>query len=193
MNTNHKAVFLDRDGVLIHEVDYLSRFEQIRLFNDVPDGLKRLKNAGFLLVMVTNQSGVSRGYFTEEFVQETYDALNQQLSVFGVTLDALYYCPHHPAGNPPFNTICDCRKPAQGMIHKAVREHHLDCARSFMIGDKLSDIELAYNAGTQGILLTTGHGMDQSTRLTEAFPGTPVFDSFSDAVDHILARCTLPS
>ncbi|MBU3917836.1 HAD family hydrolase [bacterium] len=188
MNKRQKAVFLDRDGVLIHEVHYLSRLDQIKLFDDVPDGLIQLKSAGFKLILVTNQSGVARGYFDEKFVHQANDYLNNLLITLKSGLDAIYYCPHHPEGKPPYNIACDCRKPAAGMIQKAVKEHNIDSQQSFVIGDKVSDIELAINSDTQGILLKTGHGKKQSDILAKKYPKVHAFDMFSEAVDYILSQ-----
>ncbi len=186
--TKQKAVFLDRDGVLIHEVHYLSRLDQIELYDDVSEGLRRLKTAGYMLILVTNQSGVARGYFDEEFVSQANDHLNNLLVNLKSGLDAIYYCPHHLEGNSPYNIACDCRKPAPGMIQKAVVEHNINSKQSFVIGDKISDIELAMNSGTQGILLKTGHGQKHSEILVEKYPEVPVYDKFSDAVNYILSQ-----
>jgi len=176
------TVFLDRDGVLIHEVHYLSDLQQIRIFADVAQGLTRLKDAGFLLIMITNQSGVARGYFNEDFVQEVYQNINESLH-----LDAMYYCPHHLKGHAPYNIPCHCRKPKPGMIEQAMSDFTIDPSKSFMIGDKLCDVELASNAGITGIQLLTGHGVEEEEKVRSKFPQTPIFPSFSQAVDFILS------
>lgn len=186
MTTIKPAVFLDRDGVLIHEAHYLSCLDQIKLYDDVAEGLKRLKESGFLLIMVTNQSGVSRGYFDETFVKDAYKKINQDLASSGVSLDAIYYCPHHPKGNAPYNIACNCRKPAPGMIQNACQDFEIDLDHSFMIGDKLCDIELAVNGGVKGIQLRTGHGEEEVEKVQAAHPGTPTFERFSGAVCYIL-------
>ena len=186
MNHNQPAVFLDRDGVLIHEVNYLSDLKQIKIFQDVSEGLNKLKAAGFQLIMITNQSGVARGYFTEDFVLEVFEKINSLLEEDHVQLDKIYYCPHHISGQPPYNISCQCRKPAPGMIKKAQSENSIDLSRSFMIGDKVSDIELAINAQIQGILLTTGHGATEKAKIRQNYPEIPVFDSFARATAYIL-------
>lgn len=192
MTTIKPAVFLDRDGVLIHEEHYLSKLEQIQLYDDVAEGLKKLKEKGYLLIMVTNQSGVARGYFNRAFVESAYQKVNQDLSAAGVSLDKMYYCPHHPKGNGPDNIVCDCRKPEPGMILQACEEYHskfdikIDLKHSFMIGDKLCDIKLAEHAGVTGIQVRTGHGEEEAEKVEAAFPNTPIFERFSGAVEYIL-------
>ena len=187
MSTRQKAVFLDRDGVLIHDVHYLSRLEDIKIYPDVPPGLRRLKEAGYLLVVVTNQSGVARGYFPETFVSECHTAINQYLLPHEIQLDRFYHCPHHIDGNSPLNIRCECRKPSPGMVFQAQEELNINLDESYMIGDKLSDIQLAVNANLQGILLTTGQGTDACQAVAESCPDTPVFSSFLAAVKYILS------
>lgn len=194
MTTIKPAVFLDRDGVLIHEEHYLSKLEQVRLYEDVAEGLKKLQDKGYLLIMVTNQSGVSRGYFDEDFVKEAYQKINRDLSPSGVSLDAMYYCPHHLKGNAPYNVECNCRKPEPGMIYQACAEYksgfevEIDLAHSFMIGDKLCDVQLAANAGVKGLQVKTGHGEEEVEKVQAVLPGTPVFETFSGAVAFILKQ-----
>ncbi|MBT4289215.1 MAG: HAD family hydrolase [Deltaproteobacteria bacterium] len=150
------AVFLDRDGVLIHDVDYLSDLKDIHIYEDVPEALSKLKKAGFLLIMVTNQSGVARGYFDEKFVEASYGNIQASLQNQSATLDGMYFCPHHIIGRPPYNIKCNCRKPLPGMILEAEKQFNIDLSRSYMLGDKLCDVELAKNSRTVGLLLKTG-------------------------------------
>ncbi|MBT4090185.1 MAG: HAD family hydrolase [Deltaproteobacteria bacterium] len=186
MSDQRKAIFLDRDGVLIHDVHYLSKLEDIQIYPDVPKGLRRLQDFGYLLVVVTNQSGVARGYFPQKFVRECHDRINQLLEVHQVQLDHLYYCPHHVSGLPPYNLKCDCRKPAPAMIQQAEKELNLCLQASVMIGDKRSDVELAINADIKGILLTTGQGASTSQSVAQDYPSIPIFPSFTQAVDYII-------
>lgn len=182
MKSENKAVFLDRDGVLIEDVHYLSKLEQVSIYEDVPESLSLLKENGFKLILVSNQSGVARGYFDEAFVAKTHNYLNQLLSQKGVKLDAEYYCPHHIAGHNPYNIKCNCRKPAPGMVLQAAQDHSIDIALSHVIGDKTSDIELAENTGCKGILVTTGHGSEHASKVQSKFPHIPIVSSFSEAV-----------
>ncbi|SIN74862.1 D-glycero-D-manno-heptose 1,7-bisphosphate phosphatase [Acetomicrobium flavidum] len=148
------AIFLDRDGTLIREVGYLSSLTQIEILPDVPKALKLLKSLGYLLIIVTNQSGVARGFFDEPFVLQVHSVLQERFIEQGARIDAFYYCPHHPTeGKPPYDIDCDCRKPKTGMLKKAASEHDIDISRSWVIGDSLVDAQLAQNAGCKGIFL----------------------------------------
>ena len=182
----HPAIFLDRDGVLIHEVHYLSNLEEIHVYDDVPPGLKRLKEANFKLIMITNQSGVARGYFSESFVIRSFEKINRVLTQESVELDAMYYCPHHPNGQEPFNIRCDCRKPQPGMIRQACKDHEIDLMLSYMLGDKFCDIESAVNSNIKGILLTTGYGSSQMAQVISQYPETTICQNFTQAVNFIL-------
>lgn len=187
MTTQRKTVFLDRDGVLIHDVHYLANLADIQFYPDVPAGLRRLKTAGFQLVVITNQSGVARGYFPISFVETCHKEMNRILESHQASLDALYFCPHHVDGQPPLNIHCHCRKPAPGLIYMAQNDLDIDLDRSYMIGDKTSDIELAINAGVAGILLTTGQGEQAVDHIRRTYPAIPVCSSFTGAVDRILS------
>lgn len=154
-----KAVFLDRDGTLVEEVHYLRAIEQLRVYDWTPAALRLLREAGFALVVVTNQAAVARGIIDEAFVHHTHDVLTSRLAADGVGFEAIYYCPHHPDGIvEPYRLVCECRKPSPGLLHRAADEHHLDLASSFVVGDRWLDVELAERAGARGILVRTGHG-----------------------------------
>jgi D-glycero-D-manno-heptose 1,7-bisphosphate phosphatase len=158
LNKN-KAVFIDRDGVLIHELGYISKLKNVRLFKSSVPALRLLKKNGFKVVVVTNQSGVARGYFPESFVRETHAYIAKLLEKYGLKIDAFYYCPHHRnASVPKYKKVCGCRKPKQGMIKKAKQMFNLDLKKSFTIGDKLTDVKLGHNGGMKGILVLTGFG-----------------------------------
>jgi histidinol-phosphate phosphatase family protein len=147
-----KAVFLDRDGTLSEHVHYLSDPEKFRLMPDAIKALKLLAGAGYKLVVVTNQSGVARGLFTEETLARIHGRMKMLLADGGVRLDGVYYCPHHPEAG------CSCRKPATGMIDAACAELGIECEGSFMVGDATADILLGENAGLKTILVATGYG-----------------------------------
>lgn len=185
MRDKQIAVFLDRDGVLIHDVHYLSSLDDIRFYPDISDGLKILRDCGYLLIVVTNQSGVARGFFPKTFVVECHNRMNQMLETDQAKLDHLYFCPHHINGLPPYNIKCDCRKPAPGMIRQAEKELNLNLQASFLIGDKKSDVESALSVNMTGILLTTGQGKQFSQTVAQDYPSTPILPSFSQAVAHI--------
>ena len=143
-----KAAFLDRDGVINKDKAYVHRWEDFEFVPGAIEGMRRLQAQGFALVIVTNQSGLARGYYTETQYQQLTDALRQELVRQGVQLDGVYHCPHHPQGNVPHLAIdCDCRKPAPGLVLQAARELGLSLPDSLLIGDKPGDIEAARAAG----------------------------------------------
>ena len=157
----NKAVFLDRDGTVNEEVGYLGDLSKLRLIPGAGAAIRRLNEAGFKVVLVTNQSGVARGYFSESLVHEAHARLREMLKSEGARIDAIYYCPHHPkVGNSHLTTDCDCRKPKTGLIDRAVKELAIDIKHSSMVGDKWSDVELAQRAGVHAILVTSGFAPD---------------------------------
>ena len=154
-----RGVFLDRDGVLIADVDHLIAPQQIRVLPRVPEALARLRAAGWRLIIATNQSVVARGWITEEQLAKIHHVLRDQLRAQGAEVDAVYYCPHHPEGRvPEYRRACACRKPNPGMLLQAAREWHLDLARSVIIGDALSDVEAGRRAGCRTVLIRTAAG-----------------------------------
>jgi D-glycero-D-manno-heptose 1,7-bisphosphate phosphatase len=159
-------VFLDRDGVLIEEVGYLSGPDQARLVSGAAEAVARLNRLGVPVVVVTNQAGVARGRFAEERVGEVHRYLGDLLARAGAAVDRWYYCPHHPtAGLGPYRVECDCRKPRPGMLLTAASELGLDLPRSFLIGDKLSDLEAGARAGCTTLLVRTGYGAEVAPRV----------------------------
>ena len=143
------AVFLDRDGVINVDHGYVSTWERFEFLPGVPDALRALQDAGYLLIVVSNQSGIGRGYYCEADVESLNQAIAQHLgSTVGVTLSEFYHCPHHPTeAEGEFRRQCDCRKPAPGMIRQAVLDHGIDLKTSLLVGDKDSDIEAGRAAG----------------------------------------------
>jgi D-glycero-D-manno-heptose 1,7-bisphosphate phosphatase len=146
------AVFVDRDGTLISDVGYLSRKEQLEILPGVPEALRSLKEIGFKLVMITNQSGIARGLLTEADLDEIHEELCRRLSKRGVVLDGIYYCPHHPqVGGDGYRIVCDCRKPKPGMVNKAAEDLGLDLRSSYVVGDQATDMELAACIKAKGL------------------------------------------
>ena len=153
-----RAVFLDKDGTLVEDVPYNVDPARIRLAPGAREGLTALADAGYRLFVVSNQSGVARGMFGEEALGPVWAKLAELLGGFGVKLDGAYYCPHYPGGSvPEFARDCDCRKPAPGMLLRAAREHGLDLAESWLVGDILHDVEAGRRAGCRTVLLDNGH------------------------------------
>jgi D-glycero-D-manno-heptose 1,7-bisphosphate phosphatase len=154
-----RAVFIDRDGTISEEVGYVNHPSRYRVFPYAAEAIRQLREAGWLAILVTNQAGVARGYFTEDVITAVHTLLAAELERGGARLDAIYYCPHHPSvGEPPYRADCDCRKPRPGLIRRAAANLDIDLAASWMIGDRYSDTELARNAGTRAALVLSGYG-----------------------------------
>ncbi len=152
-----RAVFLDRDGTICRDLNYLSDPDRVELLAGAAPALRRLQAEGFLLIVVTNQSGIARGYLTESTLAGIHDRLRAVLNDHGVRITAFYYCPHLPDGIlPEFRQTCSCRKPEPGLLLQAAREHGVDLDRSFMVGDKPSDIQAGKRAGCRALLLHPG-------------------------------------
>ena len=172
------AVFLDRDGVLIEDVDLLTKTEQFRILPNVAEALTRLKRARFRLIVVSNQSVVARGLASEQQVQALNGHLAQLLAeAGGPALDGWYFCPHHPkATQASYRMDCDCRKPGIGLMLSASREHGVDLSRSFMVGDRPSDVVAGRNAGCRTILVQTGRHLEGPIEMTQPMDPNVVSD-----------------
>jgi D-glycero-D-manno-heptose 1,7-bisphosphate phosphatase len=168
------AVFLDRDGTLMRDVDYCSDPADVHVFEGAPAALRRLKEHGYKLIVITNQSGIGRGYFSEKQYRAVEQEVGRQIG--GGLIDATYYCPHLPDKN------CKCRKPSAEMIFAAADKHRLDLTRSFFVGDKRSDVECGRTAGLKTILVRTGYGRQTDARLADF-----VAENLNEAADLILA------
>lgn len=149
------AVFFDRDGTINEESGYLSNPDDLSLIKGAAEAVKRLNSIGIKVIVISNQSGVGRGFFSEEDLARVNKRLADLLSSHGARIDAIYYCPHHPEDD------CKCRKPKPGLLKKAALELSIDLTRSYVVGDKGTDVELAGNAGSKGILVKTGFGSSQ--------------------------------
>jgi D-glycero-D-manno-heptose 1,7-bisphosphate phosphatase len=155
----NRAVFLDRDGTINEEMGYVNHIERFHLLPRVGQAIRVLNQNGWKAVVITNQSGVARGYFPESLIHEIHRKMADLLKKEGARLDGIYYCPHHPdVGDPPYRQKCRCRKPATGLIEKAVKELDLDTSASYMVGDRGVDIEFAHKVGARAILVLTGYG-----------------------------------
>ena len=182
------AVFLDRDGTMIEERGYLDRLDLVSPFPYTTDAIVRLRQAGFAVVVVTNQAGVARGYFDEPFVRSVHVHLDSLLGP-AASPDAYYYCPHHPDGVVDgYAVSCRCRKPSPGMIEQAAGDLGLDVARSFVVGDKWLDVGLANQAGARGILVRTGYGEQAADRLPPGVEADAIVATLAEAATYILSR-----
>jgi histidinol-phosphate phosphatase family protein len=177
------AVFLDRDGTIIVEKNYLSAPDQVMLLDGVVDGLARLGQQGLPLIIVSNQSGIGRGYFTMQDLAAVNARIDELLKAEGVTISGWYICPHAP------EMACKCRKPLPGLIDAACSDHDLDPELSFVIGDKRTDLDLAAAVGAHGILVTTGYGIHEVDYAQTI--GAPVYSSILEASGMILTEQAL--
>jgi D-glycero-D-manno-heptose 1,7-bisphosphate phosphatase len=178
------AVFLDRDGTVTEEVGYLNHISRYRLLPGVGAAIRRLNEAHLATVVVTNQSGVGRGYFPEEVVREVHERMIVDLRAEGARLDGVYYCPHVSADR------CDCRKPNTGMLRDAANGLGLDLKKSFVVGDRHGDIELGHRAGARSVLVRTGYGEGELAWHVKNWPAQPDFVAvdLADAVEWVLRQ-----
>ncbi|HEX8709033.1 MAG TPA: HAD family hydrolase [Pyrinomonadaceae bacterium] len=186
-----RAVFMDRDGTISEEVGYVNHPARYRVFPYSAEAVRLLNEAGWLAVLVTNQAGVARGYFTEDLIGAVHGVLREELERGGARLDALYYCAHHPSvGEPPYRFDCDCRKPKPGLIRRAAAELDLDLSQSWMIGDRYSDIELARNAGVRAAFVLSGYGRGEWEYQRAAWQHHPdlVAEDLLEAVKAVISK-----
>jgi D-glycero-D-manno-heptose 1,7-bisphosphate phosphatase len=169
-----RAVFLDRDGTINQEKGYLFRIEDFEFIPGAPEAIRLLNQAGFLVVVVTNQSGVARGYYGEEDVIVLHRHIDEKLAKCGSRVDAWFYCPHHPDGKGAYAVTCSCRKPLPGMLLDSARMLDIDLKKSVMIGDKRADLEAAIAAGCRPILVRSGYGAEEELAIPA---GIPVHDN----------------
>jgi D-glycero-D-manno-heptose 1,7-bisphosphate phosphatase len=183
------AVFLDRDGTMIEDVGYLDSLDRIAFFPWTVDAIRALNRAGLPVVVITNQSGIARGLFTEAFVDDTHRDMSARLAAGGARVDAYYYCPHHPDGTvESYTRRCDCRKPGRGLVDRAARDLGLDPARSFVVGDRWLDVELGHAVGASGILVRSGSGAAEEARPPTDVAANAVVDNLAAAASWILIR-----
>ncbi len=183
------AIFLDRDGTVNVEVNYLKSPDELRLIPGVAESIGRLRTGGYAVIVITNQSGIARRYFSLETLDAIHQRLHDELARRGTCVDAIYACTHHPDEN------CDCRKPRSSLYLRAAREHQIDLGRSLMIGDKDTDLLAARNLNMPSILVRTGFGAAQVAAVTQWTDYQPVYiaDDLADATNWILAqRATAP-
>ena len=181
-----KGFFLDRDGTIIEEANYLFRPEQLRLIPGAAEGIALARKNGYRIIVISNQSGIARGYFTMEDLLRVEKTLGEMLEEKGAKIDSWYYCPHHEKGIiPRYTKKCSCRKPLPGLVLQAAQELKIDLKRSALVGDKLSDVECAVNAGIPHYAqVTTGHGSEEKEKGT--FPGMIRETSLLPAIEKLL-------
>jgi len=176
------AVFLDRDGTIAEEAGYLNDISRFRVFESSAAAIQRLNQAELPVIVVTNQSGVARGFFPESLIHSVHDQMHKELAAGGARVDGVYYCPHKTDDN------CECRKPRPGMLERAAREHRISLPDSFLAGDRYDDVAMAQTAGMKGILVLTGYGRGEYTWNRRQWPQQPDFvaENLATAVDYIL-------
>jgi histidinol-phosphate phosphatase family protein len=183
MNRTRPAIFLDRDGTLIEDRHYLSDPSQVELLDGCIEGLQQLSSKGYLLVMVTNQSAIARGLATREQVDAVNEELVRQLALFDVLLDGIYLCPHHP------DDQCECRKPNAGMIEQATQKLPIDNSKSWVIGDKCSDVLLGQNIGALTVLISSRE--TNAEQLPGSCEANAKVTGFREATEFITSHPTL--
>jgi D-glycero-D-manno-heptose 1,7-bisphosphate phosphatase len=182
-----RAVFLDRDGTIIEEVGYLDRPERVEFFPWTIDAIRVLNRAGLAVVLVSNQSGIARGFFTDAVVENVHQRMGDMLAGGGARIDAYYYCPHHPEGSvAALAKVCDCRKPARGLVDRAVADFGVDPAQSFVVGDRWLDIGLARTVGARGVLVRTGYGEYEEGKPPNGMKADAIVDNLIAASSWIL-------
>lgn len=184
------AIFIDRDGTLSHEVGYVNHVSRFRPFSYAVDAIRLVNQSPFAAVLVTNQAGVARGYFPESLIGEVHDRLQDALAAGGARLDGIYYCPHHPTvGEPPYRQDCECRKPRPGLLRRAAADLDLDLERSYVVGDRQGDLQLAWTVGARGVLVKSGYGLGELTYHAPSWKRQPdiVAEHLLEAVGRIVA------
>lgn len=178
----HKAIFMDRDGTVSEEVGYMYHTSMYKPFPWAGPAIRKINESGMKAILITNQSGVERGYFPESQVHEIHKILQDELERYNARLDAIYFCPHQP------DTGCACRKPRPGMLLRAQQELGIDLSQSYMIGDKYIDVGVAYAAGARSVLVMTGYGREEY-QTHRNLPQQPHFiaENLLEAVESILA------
>ncbi|MEZ7893315.1 MAG: HAD family hydrolase [Candidatus Wallbacteria bacterium] len=183
------AVFIDRDGTMSEEVGYVNHISRFKLLPNTARAIKLLNDSEILAVVATNQAGVARGYFEENMIIKVHDYMRSELLKAGAKLDAIYYCPHHPSvGKPPYKSDCNCRKPKPGMILQAEKELGIDLTKSYMVGDKISDVEFGKKMGLKSVMVLTGYGIGEYEHQRQDWKVQPDFlaNDLLEAVEWII-------
>ena len=182
MKRMHKAIFMDRDGTVSEEIGYMYHTDLYKPFPWTSRAIRKINESGMKAILITNQSGVERGYFPESQVHEVHDILRAELARHNAKLDAIYFCPHHP------DTGCACRKPRPGMLLRAHQELDIDLAQSYMVGDRYLDVDTANAAKVRSVLVMTGNGRSEYEKYKD-HPQQPDFvaENLLDAVESIIS------
>ncbi len=185
------AVFIDRDGTINEQMGYVNHISRFVLLPGTAEGIRLLNRHQYLAIIVSNQSGVARGYFPMELIDRVHAHMKDLLAKEGANIDGIFFCPHYPRGNvPEYSVECDCRKPRTGLVQKACESFDIDMKNSYVIGDRCSDIELAERSNLQGIMVTTGYGLGDIEYVLPNKPFKPlhIARDFLHAVRWIIER-----
>ncbi|TAM83576.1 MAG: HAD family hydrolase [Acidobacteria bacterium] len=168
------AIFLDRDGTVTDEVGYINHISRAKIYPYAPEAVRMLKSTGLPVIIVTNQSGVGRGYFTEETVSQVHRMVQDTLQAAGTSIDEFYFCPHHPsAAIESYRLECRCRKPGTGMAEQAADRFGIDLGASYVVGDTYRDMQMGFNIGARTVLLMTGYGRGEYEHRSKGWPRMP--------------------
>ncbi|MBC8208107.1 MAG: D-glycero-beta-D-manno-heptose 1,7-bisphosphate 7-phosphatase [Desulfobulbaceae bacterium] len=185
------AVFLDRDGTINEQMGYINHLSRFQMLPGAAQAIRQMNEAGLVVVVVSNQSGLARGYFPDELLTAVHEKMTAELSAAGAHVDGLYFCPHHPeAKRADLRIACDCRKPKPGLVLQAAEELNIDLSRSFMVGDRWSDLKCAVNSGVTPILVLTGYGRGDADYIGPEQKVQPAFvgEDLSAVADWILEQ-----
>lgn len=185
------AVFLDRDGTINEQMGYINHLSRFVLLPGVPEAIRLLNKNNFLAIIVSNQSGVARGYFPIDLVHEVHEFLKASLKERGATIDGIFFCPHHPRGEvSEYGSACDCRKPKTGLIDMACESFDINLSNSYVVGDRYIDMELAHRIHLDGIMIKTGYGLGEIEHILPKKPIKPIHiaGDLLDAVRWIIDR-----
>lgn len=161
-----KIIFLDRDGTINVEVDYLYKKEDFKFEDNADKAIKIFNDLGYKVIVVTNQSGIARGYYSEEDLKKLHEHIDEELGKIGAKVNAYYYCPHHPEATiDKYKVDCQCRKPNLGMFLEAKKDFNIDFENSIIVGDKVSDLESGVRLGMKTVLVETGHGLEELSKI----------------------------
>ncbi len=185
------AIFIDRDGTINEQMGYINHLSRFHILPGVSEAIKSLNDSNYLAIVITNQSGIARGYFPLELLESLHSFMIETLEKDGAKIDDIFYCPHYPNSKiEEYAIACDCRKPKTGMISQAQEKFDIDLENSYMIGDHYTDLEFASNAGIKSIMVKTGYGLGEVEYLLSDLPCQPVYvaDDLLDAVKWILNK-----
>lgn len=183
------AVFIDRDGTINEQMGYINHLSRFHLLPGVSDAIRLLNKNDFLAIIITNQSGVARGYFPIELLHEVHSHMIETLRRDGANIDAVFFCPHYPGGKvPEYSRECNCRKPRTGLIDQASDSFDIDMSRSYLVGDHTTDLELAHRCSLKGIMVRTGYGTGEISYILQQIPIKPCYiaEDLLDAVKWII-------